>query len=213
MEYSYRDELYHHGIKGQRWGVRRYQNEDGSLTKAGLRRQKRQENRESYKRGREIAAEKDKIYNEKLNKLRDASSEYKSKKEKLEDLEYIYDLDKHGNEKNPNVQRGLIYQVATEVAKTSHEKNSKQLNELDTKFKEKAEKYTEKKLLAKYGDSYTKDLKRYESTSTGIALASTILLGAGMIAITSLSNKGSSSSNSAFPSASELNRLRGGGWI
>lgn len=27
--------LAHHGIKGQRWGVRRFQNEDGSLTKAG----------------------------------------------------------------------------------------------------------------------------------------------------------------------------------
>lgn len=28
-------ELYHHGIKGQRWGVRRYQNSDGSLTAEG----------------------------------------------------------------------------------------------------------------------------------------------------------------------------------
>lgn len=28
-------ELYHHGIKGQKWGVRRYQNEDGSLTDEG----------------------------------------------------------------------------------------------------------------------------------------------------------------------------------
>ena len=30
--------LEHHGIKGQRWGVRRYQNEDGSLTEAGKKR-------------------------------------------------------------------------------------------------------------------------------------------------------------------------------
>jgi hypothetical protein len=31
-------ELYHHGIKGQKWGVRRYQNKDGSLTPAGKKR-------------------------------------------------------------------------------------------------------------------------------------------------------------------------------
>ena len=28
-------ELYHNGIKGQCWGVRRYQNKDGTLTNAG----------------------------------------------------------------------------------------------------------------------------------------------------------------------------------
>lgn len=28
-------ELYHWGIKGQKWGVRRYQNEDGTLTESG----------------------------------------------------------------------------------------------------------------------------------------------------------------------------------
>ena len=32
------DELYHHGIKGQKWGVRRFRNEDGSLTNDGKER-------------------------------------------------------------------------------------------------------------------------------------------------------------------------------
>lgn len=42
MEYlpSYKDDLYlaHHGVKGQKWGVRRYQNPDGSLTPEGKKR-------------------------------------------------------------------------------------------------------------------------------------------------------------------------------
>ncbi|MBR3117740.1 MAG: hypothetical protein IKF29_00720 [Oceanobacillus sp.] len=35
----YKDsDISHHGIKGQRWGVRRFQNPDGSLTAAGQKR-------------------------------------------------------------------------------------------------------------------------------------------------------------------------------
>jgi len=36
--------LAHHGIKGQRWGVRRYQNADGSLTAEGKARMEKRDN-------------------------------------------------------------------------------------------------------------------------------------------------------------------------
>ena len=38
--YDEEDFLAHHGIKGQKWGVRRFQNPDGTLTPAGKKRLK-----------------------------------------------------------------------------------------------------------------------------------------------------------------------------
>lgn len=48
------DELLHYGIKGQKWGIRRYQNPDGTLTSEGRKRAKREyksDNREASERG------------------------------------------------------------------------------------------------------------------------------------------------------------------
>ena len=48
------NELYHHGIKGQKWGVRRYQNEDGSLTVSGRKRYSEQDSIVVAKKGETV---------------------------------------------------------------------------------------------------------------------------------------------------------------
>lgn len=46
------NELYHHGVKGMKWGVRRYQNEDGTLTTLGKRVRKSKWNQPTVKQGK-----------------------------------------------------------------------------------------------------------------------------------------------------------------
>ena len=65
------NELYHFGVKGMKWGVRRYQNKDGSLTPAGKRRISKQYERVANKVTKDTANSHNKRWLDSYNKAAD----------------------------------------------------------------------------------------------------------------------------------------------
>ena len=65
------NELYHYGIKGMKWGVRRFQNEDGSLTPSGKKRIDRDYKKVSKKAMKDLNKKYSGMYVRSYNKAAD----------------------------------------------------------------------------------------------------------------------------------------------
>ena len=68
MSYDY---IYHHGIKGMRWGIRRFRNKDGSLTEAGKKRVRKEYKKTSDKAMSTLSRKYPKMYIDSYNKAAD----------------------------------------------------------------------------------------------------------------------------------------------
>lgn len=105
--------LYHHGIMGQKWGVRRFQNKDGSLTEAGRKRylKNSEDARKALRQFKQVNDQWDKAskeYTDMYDKMKKASGNNKEEikqnildklskacddKYTRKDLEYDFDVD------------------------------------------------------------------------------------------------------------------------
>lgn len=91
MENFDQNYLQHHGTKGQRWGVRRYQNKDGSLTPAGRKRYAKESERlkaeeQKLKAEQKVLANKKKTQ-AKFDKLDAKKADLEAKKKALKEEE------------------------------------------------------------------------------------------------------------------------------
>ena len=91
------NELYHYGVLGMRWGVRRYQKSDGTLTNSGKKRYDKEMNK--------LKTEEKKIKNQKRTKAK--IDKLEAKRKSIEELKKSSDKKKKTDKKKDDLVKTL----------------------------------------------------------------------------------------------------------
>ena len=165
------NELYHHGVKGQKWGVRRYQNADGSLTPAGKKKEykKSLKTDKKIRRDLELAAydsthfadaysKKLKSYSKKYEKaIAKDLTKSNPKTQRIENTKSLLDLNvKSWNRYNSNNIRQLKDHVDNMISKYSDTK----IKDIDIKTKKNGIEYVKSISSAMANSNVTYDLRK-----------------------------------------------------
>ena len=143
------EELYHHGILGQKWGIRRYQNADGTLTSEGrermLARARKYESKANITIGESHSA---KLRRAKLNqKAKDAR--YEIKKSDLKKARLKKAAQKNSSESNAkrSVKDMSDEELKREIARAKLENEYNQLHPKHVSAGQKFASYVFKRMI------------------------------------------------------------------
>ena len=161
------DTLAHHGIKKQRWGFRRWQNEDGSLTEAGKRRYGRVENLNANRTLKDIA--KDQKLAIKLDRANKKVAIQRAKQQLIE-VKKTNEQNKTAIKKTQEERRRIDLDAKErEEAKRLAEKNRKK-EEAEKIAAEKERKALEKEQERKDAKAMKEERKKRTETAKKVSL-------------------------------------------
>ena len=145
---QHNDELQHHGVLGMKWGVRRYQNKDGSLTPAGRKRADKLQKKYSELTGRKLVKNhRDDLHKKKnVNNMSDEELAKRASRLELENR-YVSAINNYNNLNPKQVSRGkliankvlndVVVPAATKVGKNAVEKMLSDMLDAKTSKKKK----------------------------------------------------------------------------